>query len=114
MSLDPVDLVPPFRSLMPRLLPPGDARLRYIPGPLAEGMVRVVLNSASYEEPADFELYDPANLIHLVIEPQRVFDLPVDRYERWRVVKAAAADVEEEIESLISTRSGEIAAHRQR
>ena len=76
---------------------------RYVPGPLAEGMVRVVLTSAGPNgEPADFEPYET---YWTTPERYRVFDLPAGQYERWKAAKEAFAAMGEEIEALISAQA---------
>lgn len=102
MFLDPVDLAPPLRALVPRLTKmldrPG-VMPRYKPGPLAEGMVRVVLSSAGCDgEPPDFEPYET---YWTMPEPYRVFDIPAEQYERWVAAKAAFGAMGEEIEELL-------------
>lgn len=106
MSLQPFDLEPPTRVLLPRPSPLLDrgprVRPRYVPGPLAEGEARVVLTSAGYEEPADFEPYDTYPTL---VEPYRVFDLPAGQVARWQAAKDAFDAMQEEVEALISARS---------
>lgn len=97
--------------MIPRATPLRDRGLnspapRYVPGPLAEGQARVVLSSATCEEPAEFRLYDEWPTL---VEPYRVFDLPAGQVERWRQVQAAFDAMQEEIEALISARSAQIA-----
>lgn len=97
----PAPLVPPVLPLLDR----GDRSPmpRYVPRPLAEGMVRVVLDSAGPDgEPADFMLYDeyPA-----LVRPYRVFDVPAGQYERWRSAKEAFAAMQAEIEAAVSDRA---------
>jgi hypothetical protein len=102
------DLAPPGRWPMPRLRPLLDRgerspMPRYVPGPLAEGTVRVVLSSAGADgEPPDFEPYET---YWTTPEPYRVFDVPREQYERWRAAKEAFRAMEEEIEALISDRA---------
>jgi hypothetical protein len=109
MNLDPVDLVPPVRVLAPRPAPMtdrGNVMPRYVPGPLAEGMVRVVLSWAGPDgEPPDFELYET---YWTTPEPYRVFDIPAEQYERWEAARAAFSAMGDEIETMISgaTREG--------
>jgi len=102
MFLDPADLAPPLRPLVPRLTKMTDrpgVMPRYKPGPLAEGIVRVVLTPADYENPADFTLYDE---YWTTPEPYRVFDVPAEQYERWKAAKAAFSAMGEEIDALVS------------
>jgi hypothetical protein len=95
----------PLRLLCPPASPlrnPGtDTRPRYVPGPLAEGMVRVVLSPGGYEEPAGFSAYTGERFI----EPRRVFDVPAEQYERWRAAAAAFDAMQEDIEATISARA---------
>ena len=106
MSLDPVGLVAPARILTPRPAPfldRGDrVRPRYVPGPLAEGMTRVVLSSASYEEAPQFQLYDDYPTL---VEPHRVFDIPTEQYERWQAAVAVFDAMQDEVEAMIEARS---------
>ena len=110
-GIHPYGLEPPGRfprlDLKPLRAPFTDrgpsVRPRYVPGPLAEGMMRVVLSySGPNDEPADFELYETYQTIP---EPYRVFDVPQEQYERWRAAKEAFAVMEEEIEAALSDRA---------
>lgn len=77
-------------------------RPRYVPGPLAEGMTRVVLTDGTYEDPPEFRLYDDYPTL---VEPRQVFDIPTERYERWQAAATAFDAMQEEIEAAIEARS---------
>lgn len=105
MFLDPVDLEPPARLLTPSFSGSSDPRSgRYIPGPLAEGMVRVVLRSSSYEDPAACTPYDEYPFIPMAYE---VYDLPAETVEHWNAARVAYEAEQGEIEATISARATE-------
>ena len=103
MSLDPVDLVPPGRALIPRptnlLFSRPAARPRYVPGPLAEGAARVVLSDDYYLGP-QFSTYDDRS----PREPYEVFDIPAEQLARWEAAEAAYSLMQQEIGTLRSER----------
>lgn len=104
MTFDPVDLVPPARIMTPRhtnlLFGRPAARPKYVPGPLAEGMVRVVLTDDYYLGPG-FDIYVEGSSR----EPYEVFDIPREQYDRWEATRTAYFVMQEEIEALKSARS---------
>ena len=116
MTVDPIDLVAPVRFMAPvrtSFLDKGQGvSPRYVPGPLADGMVRVVLSWAGADgEPADFEPYET---YWTIPERYRVFDIPREQYERWEAAKAAFTAMTEEIDASLSARSAEIATRAAR
>jgi hypothetical protein len=96
-----------FKNLVPRTAPLGSPPPLpyYVPGPQPEGTVRVVLDNASYEDPATADLYEPG--LHRLVQPHRVFDVPAEQYERWQAAAAAFDAMQEDIESVISARAQE-------
>jgi len=103
-DLEPPSALPPLPHATPLRTAYGQNPL-YEPGPLADGMARVVLHSAGYEEPAEFAPYSRDR--HLLTEPYRVFDVPAEQYERWLATRAAFDAMQEEIEATISARARE-------
>ena len=73
----------------------------YKPGPLAEGMARVILEGESYGEPATFQAYDTFPVIP---QAHTVFDVPAEQVARWEAARTAFSAMQEEIEALIEAR----------
>jgi hypothetical protein len=105
------DLEPPLRPgdpgylLTPHVEPirmPGNrtTRPRYIPGPLAEGTARVVLDEDYYAGPGFTDYREGADE-----RPRDVFDVPQEQRDRWEAVIAAYQAMQEEIETLVSDRA---------
>jgi hypothetical protein len=69
-----------------------------VPQPQPEGTVRVVLSSATYEEPAGFRAYAEYPVIP---ESYRVFDVPAELYGQWVAAQAAFDLMQEKIEELM-------------
>jgi hypothetical protein len=73
---------------------------RYVPGPLADGMARVVLDDDYYLGPG-FSGYRAGSSE----SPRRVFDIPREQYDRWQAAIDAYQAMQEEIEALVSDRA---------
>lgn len=96
------DLVPSVQ-LIPRVEPmrhPGTAPAvpRYVPGPLAEGMARVILDDDYYAGTGwrDYAITRAS--------PREVFDIPLEQRDRWCAAIDAYQAMQEEIGALIDER----------
>jgi hypothetical protein len=100
------DLAPATRIMVPRATPLRGSgvfqRPRYVPGPLADGMARVVL-SEDYYTGEDFSDYEPQS----TARREAVFEVPAEQRDRWEAARDAYAAMQEEIGALIEARARE-------
>lgn len=103
----PPPLMPPFTPLLDALRDgPRPQRPVYVPGPLADGMARVVLTEGEpYDGPSATSFYayagpDPRSTHY----PEDVFDVPAGQAARWQAATDAYEAAVEEMDALIEAR----------